>query len=198
MPTMTSGNIVFEKTGQAPSPSKDFHQLLITESDVVWRSWRISLRKEQGNVAPSQIKQSHKDFFFDEVVSADIKRIFGEDILRYVECIVNKDWFMRMKDEVLINIFSYLNLNDIGKIAQVCRHFRALCNSNHLWKVIYEKSCPSVSESILDLGNDVGWKKLYFTNKLQQQKQASRLRRSAGANKTSVEIKNAASLVASY
>lgn len=187
MPTMiTSSQIIFEKTGQAPSPSKDFHQLIVTDTLVIWRSWKISLRKDQMGIPPSQNKQSHEDFYFDVVVSADIKRVFGEDILRYIECIVNKDWLVRMKNEVLMNIFSCLNLSDIGKLPMVCRHFRTVCNTNNFWKKIYAMHSSSLTPNVEQLGNDMGWKKMFFTNKLQLQKEASRLRRSADAKRRGI------------
>ena len=177
---ISKGNVLFEQSGQAPSPSKDFHQLLVTDDFVIWRTWKISLRKEQ-MIPPSQNKQSHEDFYYDSTVSADIKRVFGEEIIRYVNCIVCHDWLYRMGDDILVKIFCYLDLVDIGRLARICRHFRTICNGNQLWKDIYLKHCPSITLEVSNLGEEVGWKKLFFTNKLQLQKEVSRLRRSADA-----------------
>ncbi|XP_057302032.1 F-box only protein 36-like [Hydractinia symbiolongicarpus] len=180
MPTMIEkSHVIFEKSGQAPSPSKDFHQLLVTDTLVIWRTWRISLRKDQMGMPPMQNKQSHEDFYYDTTVTADVKRVFGEDVIRYVECIVNHDWLLRMKDEVLVLIFSYLNLPDIAHLSSVCRHFRAICNGNELWKKIYLAHSSKVTSNVEQLGGEIGWKKMFFTNKLQLQKEASRLRKAA-------------------
>lgn len=170
--------VLYERTGQAPSPSKDFHQLIVTESNVIWRTWKVSLRKDQMGIPPQQNKQSHEDFYYDSVVVNDIKRVLGEDVLIYVRGIIHNDWLYRMKDDTLIKIFSYLNLNDINNVSQVCRHFRTVCQSNTLWRRIYLNHCCNMNEDIEQLGNKIGWKKTFFTNKLQLQKKASRLRRS--------------------
>ncbi|XP_066918602.1 F-box only protein 36-like [Clytia hemisphaerica] len=187
MPSMIKGRetIIFERTGQAPSPSKDFHQLIVTEGNVIWRTWRVSLRKEQMGIPPSQNKQSYEDFFYDTVVPNDIKRILGEQVLIYVQCIVHKDWLYRMKDNILIKIFSGLELSDVMSLSQVCRHFRIVCQSNELWRNIYINHCSNMNEDIKQLGNKIGWKKTFFTDKLQLQKKASRMRKSSGKIKSS-------------
>lgn len=186
--TISRKCVLFEKTGQAPSPSKDFHQLLVTEEELIWRTWRVSLRKDQVGIPPSQNKQSHEDFYYDNLISADIKRVFGEDILIYVQCIVCNDWLYRMKDEILLKIFSYLDLSHITRLPLVCRHFRAICNKNQLWKNVYETHCSNITDEIEQLGEDIGWKKLFFTNKLQIQKETSRRRRSANKNDEKIAI----------
>ena len=197
MASMTHGNVIYEKTGQAPAPSKDFHQLLITENYVIWRSWKITLRKEKAIRAPAQVKQTCAEFYYDEVISADVQRVFGADVLRYVECIVNKDWLVRMKDEVLLKVISFLNLQDIANFARVCRHFRAICNSNKTWKMIYDLYMPTCTESVHIIGEERGWKKLFFSSKLQQQKEISRQRRSASRLKEQTELLEA-NLIKSY
>ena len=180
MPSMIGKEVVlYERTAQAPSPSKDFHQLIVTESEVIWRTWKVSLRKEQMGVPPSQNKLSHADFYDDNLVPNAIKRVLGEDVLTYVQCIVHEDWLLRMKDEILIKIFSFLQLNDVNCLTQVCRHFRTICHSNDLWRKLFLNHCCNINDEIRQLGEEIGWKKTFFTNKLQLQKKASRLRKSS-------------------
>ena len=180
MPSMITKEVVlFERTSQAPSPSKDFHQLIVTESNVIWRTWKVSLRKDQMGIPPSQNKQSHADFYHDNLVPSEIKRVLGEDFLIYVQGIVHKDWLYRMKDEILIKIFSLLQLNDINNLTRVCHNFRIICNSNNLWRKLYQNHCCNINDEIRQLGEELGWKKTFFTNKLQLQKKASRLRKSS-------------------
>lgn len=174
---ITKAKILFEKRGQAPAPSKDYHQLLVDEEFVIFRTWRISLRRGQSAISPTRNKQTHDDFYYDTQVTSTIRNVFGEDVLLYVQGLVHGDWLVRMNDLILIKIFSYLDLSDIFRLTPVCRHFRTICNSNMLWKSIYQTHCLSVNPDILVLGEEMGWKKLFFTNKLQARKEVSRLKR---------------------
>jgi len=169
---------LFERRGQAPAPSKDYHQILVTEEHVTFTTWRICLRKGPHSSNPTKIKMTHEDFFYDTQVSSSIRSIFGKETLIYIQGIVNKDWLMRMEDPVLIRIFSYLDLSDIFHVTPVCRHFRTICNSNELWMSIYKIHCLSVKKDMFSLGDQIGWKNMFFTNRIQIRKAASRLKRS--------------------
>lgn len=43
---------LFEASGQARSPSKDFVGLLVTEKGIIWRKWKITLRGYTSGAAP--------------------------------------------------------------------------------------------------------------------------------------------------
>merc|ERR1712168_977869 len=182
--------VLFEKRGQAPSPSKDYHQILVTDEHVIFTTWRISLRKGPTSINPVKIKLSHDDFYFDTQISFGIRNVFGEDTLAYVQGLVHQDWLVRMTEPILIKIFSYLDLSDIFRLTPVCRHFRTLCNSNLLWKSIYETPCVNVKDVIVVLGDEIGWKKMFFTNKIQIRKAASRLMKHTEERDEKEEIDN--------
>ncbi|KAM7177580.1 F-box only protein 36-like [Macrochelys suwanniensis] len=57
---------LYELHSQAPSPSKDFHHFTLTRTEVIWRSWRISLRPNQENIFPKEVRQPHSDFLLNE------------------------------------------------------------------------------------------------------------------------------------
>jgi len=71
---MNLGTLLVEKTGQAPSPSKDFNQLLVTENQVILRTWRISIRKDQRYIPPSQLKVPVAEFDEDTLLQTDVTR----------------------------------------------------------------------------------------------------------------------------
>ena len=183
MPYMSKGHILFEKSGQAPAPSKDFHQLLVTETEVLFRSWRISLRKDQLKVPPSQKRVTHEDFRYDAIMEADITRIFGCETLHYIQGVIFGDWLIRMPENVLLKIVHGLELTDLIKVSQVCKTLRKVCSSDDLWQNLYAKYSGKVTDDMKALARDFGWKKLFFTNKLQLQKEVSRLRKSADSKK---------------
>ena len=179
MAMMSTGNVIFEKSGQAPSPSKDFHQLLVTDKMVIWRSWKISLRKEQMGIPPSQRRLTHEDFYDDDIMPAEIKRVFGDTTLIYVQGYLFNDWLVRMPDDILHMIFARVHLFDVGRLAQVCRHFRVICNSAQFWKALYIHNIAYVTEEEYQIGNTEGWKQMFFTHRLQVRKKVSQMRRSA-------------------
>lgn len=171
---MNLGTILFEKTGQAPSPSKDFHQLLVTENQVILRTWRISIRKDQRYIPPSQRKVPVAEFDEDTLLQTDISRIFGEDTLRLVHGIVCKDWLARLPKNIVIHIASFLDLVDIARLGSVCRSLHKVCSSDELWEKIFLTHCDTISDETRALAQDVGWKKVFFTDKLQLRVQMRR------------------------
>jgi len=52
--------------------------------------------------------------------------VFGEKTLEYVKelCDGNFDYFPRLSKTLQIYIISFVDLEDIGKLAQSCKHFR--------------------------------------------------------------------------
>ena len=56
---------------------------------------------------------------------------------------------------------------------------------------------PTCTESVHIIGEERGWKKLFFSSKLQQQKEISRQRRSASRLKEQTELLEA-NLIKSY
>ena len=171
---MNLGTILFEKTGQAPSPSKDFHQLLVTENLVILRTWRISVRKDQRYIPPSQRKVPLEEFDEDTTLQTDISRIFGEETLRLVYSIVCKDWLARLPKNILIRIASFLDLVDIARLGSVCKSLRKVCSSDELWEKIFITHCDTITDETRALAKELGWKKVFFTNKLQLQVQMRR------------------------
>lgn len=93
-----NGRRLFEVTGQAPSPSKDWVQLKITDRGVVWRKWRISIRGvTQGKAPtpqPSEVVLSHTDFQCDDTMQVRYTTVSSVSIsihysrLRWRECLV--------------------------------------------------------------------------------------------------------------
>lgn len=56
---------LFEASGQAQPPSKDFLALLITEKGIIWSKWRITLRGYTSGAAPVPMPQEEVMSFTD-------------------------------------------------------------------------------------------------------------------------------------
>ncbi|EDO33681.1 predicted protein [Nematostella vectensis] len=162
-------HIYLEKTAQAPSPSKDFHQLIVQDGEVLWRTWRISARKDQRYIPPSQRRVPWEDFDDDALTQMDIHRVFGDDTLRLVHSLVCGDWLVRLPSNTVVHIASYLDLIDVSRLGSVCKFLRKVCSSDELWEKIYRSHCDTITDEIRELAKDVGWKKVFFTNRLQLQ-----------------------------
>ncbi|XP_006047162.1 F-box only protein 36 isoform X2 [Bubalus bubalis] len=116
---------LFEIVGQGPAPSKDYYQLLVTRFQVIFRWWKISLRSEYRSTKPGETKETHQDFLEKSHLQVQIALIFGSRILDYVFnlCEGKFDFLERLSDSLLLNIISYLDLEDIARLSQTSRRF---------------------------------------------------------------------------
>ncbi|XP_077204935.1 F-box only protein 36 [Paroedura picta] len=171
-------DILFEVRAQAPAPSKDFYQLLVNRTEVVFRWWKISLRSEFREARPGEFKESHDDFLDDPSLQIQIAYIFGPGTLDHILnlCQGKFDFLARLPDPLLLCIVAYLDLEDISRLAQVSHRFERLCNSDDLWEMIVQNLCGQITEEMTKLAREIGWKQFFFTNKLQLQLQLRRRR----------------------
>ncbi|XP_063074889.1 F-box only protein 36b [Engraulis encrasicolus] len=170
------GKTLFEINGQGPAPMKDYFILQITKSEVIWRWWKISLRCE--STKPGQLRESHTDYLEDSFLQSQVRVVFGPRILQHTIglCEGRFDYLVRLPTRLLLRIMAYLDLEDIARLGQTCRNFRKLCDSDEFWKDTLRTHCNAVPDEVEALANDLGWKTVFFTSKLQLQKQISRRR----------------------
>ncbi|XP_040306722.1 F-box only protein 36 isoform X2 [Herpailurus yagouaroundi] len=116
---------LFEIVGQGPAPSKDYYQLLVTRSQVIFRWWKISLRSEHRSAKPGEAKDTHEEFLENSHLQVQIALIFGARVLDYVFnlCEGKFDFLERLSDNLLLSIISYLDLEDIARLSQTSRRF---------------------------------------------------------------------------
>ncbi|XP_072263796.1 F-box only protein 36 [Pyxicephalus adspersus] len=171
--------ILFECHGQAPAPSKDFYQLMVSRSEIILRWWKISLRSEFREARPGELKESYEDFVDDSTLQVQVGIVFGQKILSYVInlCRGQYDFLERLSEPLILYILTFLDLEDITQLSQVSHRFQKICNSDKLWEHIVERSCDSVTPEMRSLAQDIGWKQFFYTNKLQLQLQLRRWRK---------------------
>ncbi|XP_071950645.1 F-box only protein 36-like [Antedon mediterranea] len=175
---LPSNGVLVELSGQAPSPSKDFHQFTISTSNTIWRTWNITLRNDYRRLNPTESRQPAEDFAYDERLQYDVRRVFGNNTLEYVKnlCLGQIDYLARLPTPLLIYLVSFLELEDVASLAQTSKQFYEVCNNDSLWERIYEVHCDTVTDEMRSLAEQLGWKKMFFTNKLQLQVQLRRQR----------------------
>ncbi|XP_030071957.1 F-box only protein 36 [Microcaecilia unicolor] len=172
---------LFDVSSQAPAPSKDFYQLVITKTEVIVRWWKISLRSEFRDTKPGELRESHQDFLEDSTLQVQISIVFGQNILEYVSnlCRGKFDFLERLPEGLLLYIMTFLDLEDIARLSQTSHTFEKVCSSDKLWEHIVESLCDTVTPEMRMLAQDIGWKQIFFTNKLQLQLQLRRRRKAA-------------------
>ncbi|XP_020384963.1 F-box only protein 36 isoform X2 [Rhincodon typus] len=181
MASLLKGTL-YEIRAQAPAPSKDYHQLLVTDSEVIWRWWKISLRREFRNVHPGEQINSHQDFLENYMLQVHIDVIFGNEVLKYIcnLCQHHFDYLDRIPNGLLMYIILFLDLEDIARLSQTSRKFEKVCNSEELWERLVLRHCDTITPETRALASEVGWKEIFFTNKLQLQKKIRRRREKFG------------------
>ncbi|XP_069579527.1 F-box only protein 36a [Brachyistius frenatus] len=164
MASLLEGQL-FQISGQGPPPAKDFFQLAITKNEIIWTSWKISLRLENRGIPPKQMKITHHDFQQHKMLQKEVFTVFGQRILEYTIslCEGKYDYLERLSDEILCRILSYLQLSDTAVVAQVSQRFRKLCNSEMFWKQTVRTCSAGFTRDMEDISNAMGWRTTYFT-----------------------------------
>ncbi|XP_059251462.1 F-box only protein 36 [Mustela nigripes] len=159
----------------------------VSEWEVVFRWWKISLRSEYRSTKPGEAKDSHEEFLENSHLQVQIALIFGARILDYVFnlCEGKFDFLERLSDNLLLNIISYLDLEDIARLSQTSRRFAQLCTSDKLWEKIVKSTCDIITPDMRALAEDVGWRQMFFTNKLQLQRQLRKRKHRQGSQRDS-------------
>lgn len=137
------------------------------------------------NSRPGEIRSTHEDFLLDSKVQSEIWRVFGKDTLEYAKgvCSGQLNYLQYLPKPILVRVMSFLELEDVSRFACTCRKFRELSDSEELWEELYQKNLLVHSASqhlhmdeLRALAKDIGWKRLYFTNRIQLQRLLNRLR----------------------
>ncbi|XP_061587185.1 F-box only protein 36b [Cololabis saira] len=168
----------FEIAGQAPAPNKNYYHFTVTKSEVRWRWWKISPRVVDRLTKPGEQKESHCDFLDDTLLQCEVSMVFGQNILKYTKalCKGQYDYLERLPDSLLLRIINYLELEDVGQLERTSHRFRKLCGSEEFWEQAVRQSFNTVSPEVSSLAFDVGWRSIFYSNKLHLQKLLSRRR----------------------
>jgi len=173
---------LFEVTAQDKAPKKDFCQLIVNKEQVIFRRWIISLRVEAKSLRPIENKYSHGDFLEDDTLQAEVSRIFGAEALNKTRCLCEGrvDWLAHMPLPILLYIISFLDIVDVANLSQVNNFFRETCASDIIWEEMFFRHNEDVSEDVIDLGMEKGWREVFFASKLHLRVLLSRRQREKG------------------
>ncbi|XP_046731825.1 F-box only protein 36b isoform X4 [Silurus meridionalis] len=172
------GETVLEVSAQGPAPIKDYYSFRVTQTEVIWRWWKISLRLDSRSMRPGEVRESHSEYLEDSRLQGQVLMVFGPRVLQHSMCLCQGryDYLQRLPDLLLLHIMAYLELEDVRQLAHTCHRFRQLCSSEEFWEQTVRLRCDTLTPGMEDLARDVGWRRVFFTNKLQLQKQIRRRR----------------------
>ena len=172
---------LIEISKQAPPPSKDYCQLIVTEKGVVMRRWKVTLRNMSTRHAPPPTEDliSYEDFLYDAHRQKDVEYTFGREVAYQVKRILGgtNDELSRLPTGIMVNIATHLDLQSISNLSQVNKHLKEVCSSDQLWEKLYLSHQGRPAEEVVSLAKSMGWKQVFFMNKLHLQKELSRRRR---------------------
>eukprot|EP00731_Ephydatia_muelleri_P030269 Em0021g792a len=172
---------LFETSSQAPAPSKDHCQLIVTEKGVILRKWKISLRNMSSGHAPAPTEDliSYEDFLYDTQRQRDVEYIFGSEVAYQIKRILSgtTDELSKLPKGIMVQIATYLDLQSVSSLSQVSKHLKEVCSSDQLWEKLYLYHQGRATEEVASLAKSMGWKQVFFMNKLHLQKELSRRRR---------------------
>ncbi|XP_060568592.1 F-box only protein 36-like isoform X2 [Ruditapes philippinarum] len=177
-PWLNPHHAIVEFSDSAQAPCKDFYHVFVTENEIIFRWWKIvPPTRADSHTPPQERRHTYEEFLEDDAVHSEIQRLAGDNVLQYLKRIAEGriDFLMRMPDDVLKKILLCLDLEDMMRLGATCRQFRHLCNEDDVWEKIFRRTVETpVTSELETLAEKEGWKRLFYTNKLQLQVQLRR------------------------
>ncbi|XP_025021453.1 F-box only protein 36-like isoform X2 [Python bivittatus] len=67
-----------------------------------------------------------------------VQSIFGKGMLKYTLnlCHGHYDFLVRMPENLIVHIMSFLNVEDIEQLSKTCKRFQQLCKTDEFWERI--------------------------------------------------------------
>ncbi|RUS81821.1 hypothetical protein EGW08_010413 [Elysia chlorotica] len=172
-PWLAEDGSLYQRTDTAPSPSKDFVQVFVTPTEIVFRLWKIvPPTRADASQLPAESRATYAEFLEDAKMRGDIERTLGDRELAYLDNLLQGhiDYLNRLSRKVLLNIMYMLDLVTISKLSQVNKYLRELCSSDALWSKLYmQNTTQPITHELLMLTDKKGWKEVFFMNKVQLQ-----------------------------
>ena len=159
--------VLFETRDQAASPSRDYYQVKVGKNKVALVRWRISNALSHANAAPDEESYTFEEFIHETKFHEKIIKVFGQDTLDHVECIVLGEWdfLPRLPPACLQKVSLMLDLKDLIALSLTCKKLMELCSTDKLWEILYNRhSQQAPTTDDLKVVKKIGWKKVFFIN----------------------------------
>jgi len=169
--------VIYRASRQMNSPSKDFVSLEMTQSEIIINLFRISpsnlKMQSTSGIKTTKIQCSE---FKDGDYHDEIRFYFDQQTIQNILDRINGkiDHLNLLPDPLKYRIISHLPIEDVNSLSLTNQSFYRLCNSDKTWLKKFE----NITEELLNLGDEIGFKKLYFMNKMDLQRKLRKVRQS--------------------
>ena len=175
---------LLEESCQDPAPSKDFCNFVVTERGVIWRRWKVSVRNVTQGAVPAPVERglTVDEFLMDKDMQGEVGRVMGSETLQRALRLLRgqNDLLSSLPEKVLFQVVSQLDLASIDSVSKANRYLQQSCNSDPLWRKVYTVHHGPPTEEVQAVAGDMGWKRVFFMDKIQLRKESSRRQRSDG------------------
>lgn len=164
------------------SPSKDYISIQMSQSDVIIHKFRISpinLKLQCGSSSVITEKVSMEEFRNGEL-HQNIEFYFGQLTLEHMINLANGklDLFSHLPRKLLLKILNELSIEDLFSVSLTTKFFQNLCNDDIVWINKNKESGIDFNPELKKLGHEIGFKNLYFMNKIERQRRLRKIRES--------------------
>ncbi|XP_076749075.1 uncharacterized protein LOC143422381 [Xylocopa sonorina] len=188
-----SGKLEYlEKYSVAPSPSRDYYGLKVSYDQVTLYLWRISHGPHKTPIVQTTC---FADFKQDQRLQDEIRRIFGEYLIKHVRNIISgRNTILTLPKCVIERLIKYLTVEDIIKLSSLSHISKEIFDNNFVWEALYKKYKPSRRNKYEDLRfTTFNWKKLFQLTQisgLTDDQKMLRTRANARQSKPNSKIEN--------
>ncbi|CAL7944755.1 unnamed protein product [Xylocopa violacea] len=156
-----SGKLEYlEKYSVAPSPSRDYYGLKVSDGQVTLYLWRISHGPHKTPIVQTS---GFADFKQDQRLQDEIRRIFGEYLIKHVKNIISgRNTILTLPKSVIERLIKYLTVEDIIKLSSLSHISKEIFDNNFVWEALYKKYKPLRRNKYEELRFTVcNWKELF-------------------------------------
>jgi len=169
--------VLYKQSRQLEPPSKDYVSLQLTEEKLTIHRFRISPANLKMN-GSSGVKTEVATVgdFLDGDLQDNVLFYFGKPVLSHLLQLARGeiDHLERLSDSLKIRILSKLPIESLKSISMVSRSFQKLCDSDAFWRSKFSNP----REEIVQLGEQLGFKNLFFMSKIDVQRHLRKVRQS--------------------
>ncbi|CBY22303.1 unnamed protein product [Oikopleura dioica] len=175
--------ILYTEQKQLPPPLKDYVTLNVTQDEIVIHHIRICAASLRHPQMAGSMNKTHKASMSDFLNYGDLENKivdwFGQPTLDIVKerAKGNIDFLNRLPEEAKIAILTRLPLEELPKMGLLNKEFAELCKSNELWEKMCEQNGITIDENVRSLGLQIGFKKIFFSNKVEIQRHIRKMKK---------------------
>ena len=116
------------------------------------RHVRLLDRKRMSKILPHVHHGNDENVFLPKVQRAQPNVTWKHKwSIDEVQSALFQSHFQRLPDEILVNIFRFLSVYELGQISLVCRHFKLMADQDELWKSKCNTSSKPISKSFKEV-----------------------------------------------